>query len=479
MNILIITLGTSDVQIKINGMEDFIIENGLLLSQGVPSINLRQNRNYGDYYLLGSPRRDGELILDNFDSFRKVLQFPLIDPLLEMFDKYGKTFQEVWWVFTDQKNERSHFKDNDTLYFKSIIQKDFQSRFPELRFQEFAIHEQVQNIDFQYRSFYNISTALSARKTEINEIFLLPQGGIDQINHALTLQLIQVFKEKVKIFQKAELSEPVQLEFTNLFLNDLTKHKVIKHLLDYDFDKAGLLIFDNPDLERLAKYAALRLTLRHDYINPEFRGVCDLNWDSKTDFDKNRIKLQDLVYSFKIEMKQEHYNDALIKFFTISENMFKIGLDEYCQENTFLYYNSKLMLCSDENEKWKVFIETKFSPDYFLKLKEKKINLNNPNGLAISYIYRWLIEEGKIRSDLTGEDIKALNTVANDLREIRNKIAHKLGSISGAKLQAVLDKRKMSFKKFYELLDSICHTSGFGIYDDIQRKILEHYGEHD
>ncbi|TAD85873.1 MAG: hypothetical protein EAY75_10215 [Bacteroidetes bacterium] len=478
MNVLIITLGTSDVQITLQAEHGFFIEENLLKKDGLQPVHLRSNRNYSDPYLLQSPRRDGEVISENYDDFKVVLDFPLIKPLLNFLEKNNASFHEVWWVYTDQQNEKEHFKAGDTLFYKTILQSYFEERYPSLTYQNYAIHDRVKDVDEQYRRFYKIALSLVDRKAEIENIFLLPQGGIDQINHALTLQLIQMFKSKVKVFQNAELSETVQLQFPNLFLSDLTKNNVIKHIRDYDFDKAAELIFENDELREMANYANLRLNLLHPKTeNCAITDALKLNWENLDRIQQQQTKIQDLTYAFKIQMKQGKYNDALTKLFTISENMFKHKLDEYTQDDAAACYNKKLRDKEDVNENWESFITQKLGDNYVAQLKDNEIHVNNPNLLAYCYLYRWIIADGKAESSMNDDSIKKLNTIINDLRDKRNNIAHHLGAITFEEINTVFIKRKTTADDFYQLLDKMVGTSGFGIYATIQKKILAHYGE--
>ena len=384
----------------------------------------------------------------------------------------------MWWVYTDQTDATEHFKESDTLFFRSILQQYFNDRFSSLRYHDYAISKHVKNIDYQYESFYQKALNIISRREEIDKIYLLPQGGIDQINHALTLQFIQLFKEKVIIYQNAELSEPVQLKFTRLFLNDLTKHNVIKHVRDYDFDKAEDLILDNSELKKLSGYAARRLNLLHDAIDDnDLPEEYKVKWNELTEVEKRKIKLQDLVYSFKIQMRQGKYNEAIIKLFTISESMYKIEIEQYVGHLLDRFFDKALKSPGDQNEKWEGFINENLNRSYIERLKKKKVHLNNPNAMSLCYLYRWLLVDKKNQSKSKDQEIKKVNTVISDLRLRRNDIAHSLGSITKGDIDIILDYRKISIEAFYNFIDKIVFTNGLGIYENIRRKILAHYGE--
>jgi hypothetical protein len=484
MNILIVTLGTSDIQISNKLENGFEVENLLLKMKGLPELNLKQNRTYTDSYLLASPRNDGKIILDYYEYFKTSLHYPLITPLLQLLQNEGSSFEEVWWVYTDQENEKENFRTNDTVYYKSILRNYFNEQYFNLKHFDYPITKNVKDIDVQYKDFYQKALLLSNRKFEIDKIFLLPQGGIDQINHALTLQLIQIFKERVYIYQNAELSpEPVRLQFTNLFLNDLTKHNVVKHIKDYDFDKAQELILNNLELKCLSEYAALRLNLQHStIIDSTVSGNYKLNWDNLNPFEIQNIKLRDLVYAFKIQMKQSKFNDALTKLYTIYENIYKITLDNYTQTNLETFRNKKLKE-GESNEPWETFINEKVGKGYVDELKGKKIgkipvSLTNPNSKTYFYMFRFLIRDNRISGSITEEKIKKIDAILGKLRDVRNSINHNMGSVSETEISLVFKTLGTSKEQFYCLLDEFTNCSGFGIYKQIQKEILSYYGEY-
>lgn len=477
MNILFLTLGTSEVQINPNPGEDFTVFDFKLKKAPLPDINLKQNRGY-DNYLLKSPRVDGEHILKFYDQYSPVIRLPLILPLIFLLKSENISLDEIWLVFTDQKDAAEPHKLNDTLYFKEIVKRKIKNEFPDVQFHEYGIEEKVRDIDFQYLQFGKEILTLAANQQEIEKVYLLPQGGIDQINQALTLQLIQYFKDKVILYQNAELSKPEKLKFTQLFLNDLTKQNVIKHIKDFDFDKAADLILDNEHLRTIAQYAAMRLNLLHENINDHpLENDFKINWETLDASSRKKRKFQDMVYSFKILLKQRNYNEALAKLFSVTENLFKIPLSEYSGEQITAYYDRSCELPGSKNEKWEKFIEEKLGNGYINELTKKGKHINNPNFLAESFLYRLLIRDFKITIPVSVDEIKQLTSSINDLRGLRNDIVHNLGSASLEDIQNILSKNNTNIETFLQTLDKITATKDLGIYQRIQEEILAVYGE--
>ena len=252
-NYLIITLGTRDVQLRKDLIEQSgefeIQQNGrnTLLVQGDTKLAVFWNENFPLYYMI-SPREGGEIIENNPEIFAPYLEFPLIEDVLSQLITTEK-IDYLLIVFTDQEkdwlNGKIKIKKNyadDTLYFKDIVWRTLKHnhKWKNVTFDEYVVETDVANIDYQYAHFKEVKSELFlVEPEEIGQIFLLPQGGIDQINHAITLQLLQAFKSKVKLFQKAEGNVPRQLQFTNYFLRDLIKHQIIALVEEGDY-KASL-----------------------------------------------------------------------------------------------------------------------------------------------------------------------------------------------------------------------------------------------
>ena len=505
MNVLIITIGNSEIQVSKNPGHGFQILKQNPESQGfqlvnsnltgLPVIDLKPNRGSDDSFLLSIPRQGGKCVNDHYKFFSPVLQYPLISPLLEYLKNENLEFHEVWWVYTDQEQDLvdADFKKNDTLYFKSILQKYFDQCFKGLLFKDFPINNNVKDIDAQYKHFYAIGLQLSKANQLPDQIFLLPQGGIDQINHALTLQLIQLFKDKVHIFQSAEKSKVTELQFTKLFLEDLTRQNIIKHLKDFDFDKAAVISITDNWIKQLCTYATLRLNMKqmeafqlYNYPTKEDRRMigeellCELqvNWNKVSFKEKNKHKLTDLIVNCKILFKQEKYNEGLIKLFTVFENFFKILLEiKLDLKDDISTYHDWNMNNSDINEKWVSFLnnlDIRLVPH----LQENGVWLSNPSRLSYWTIYSFLTKNTNlIENAIKNEQLDILNGIIENFSGRRNGIAHNLKGISKVEVEKIFRENLLEEHSFFDLIDQCIGVGGFGVYKKIQEKILVHYGQ--
>ena len=230
-NIFIVTLGTREIQFKIDELAENNFEIEDLHSSNIKikhkenniSFEVFKNNFYENYLYPVQPRTAGKIISENFDIFKNILFFPLINKPFEKIVKENNLTKFII-VYTDQIDLKDNDKNKqrDTLYFAEIIKKHYYEKLEKsgrTDFIDICINKNVTDIDYQYNYFAKeLKEKLKINNNEINKIYLLPQGGIDQINHALTLQLLQQYKDKVEIWQQAEGKEANLLQFTNLFL---------------------------------------------------------------------------------------------------------------------------------------------------------------------------------------------------------------------------------------------------------------------
>ena len=337
MAVLFITLGNSEIQFDEHNLGDFrIIASGKssILTKGDLSLNVRKNNRpqKGSWWLPESSREGGAYILQFYEDFKNILQFPIVETLIEFINREG--IKHILFIVTDQTDPKH--RTGDTLHYATILEKHFRQALDlgeSIKFSTIEITENVRDLDFQYENFKkSLEPILNNQGTSEEKIYLFAQGGIDQINHALTLQLLQKYKSSVRIYQKPEDESLKEVLFPHLFLKDLNRQKIIKHLEDYDFGKAIDITLSEPVISQLCIYANNRLQLKTDtaflmannfgkkhlhIIGPDLVEQLKTNWKELTFIEKNKIKIQDLIYSIRIDVLQKNYNQALIKFFTL------------------------------------------------------------------------------------------------------------------------------------------------------------------
>ena len=470
-NYIVITLGTSDVQVAKsrlaeNGFEfenDGVVTKIKSIENPAFEFSVKANRNHSDTFLLNEARVDGEKLLDyGIEKLLPILEFPLVLPAIQHFfaENLGSQIHKCLFVFTDQLDER--FRKNDTLYFATILKKilELKYSFSEDVFMEFPIHENVTDIDYQYITFAKeCQSILETPIEEVKQVILFSQGGIDQINQALTLQLIQAYGTKLKLYQKAEGTEPKILEFPKLFLKDLNKQKILEHLDKYSFGLIDEKLTQNTVIKNLSRYASLRLELRYNnskndnnkLLKDLFYSVMAipevqqrlvrtglLNYKDKWEESE---KLEDLYISCKIAFHQKKFNEVLWKLFTINENLLKVEVDKLLNVDMSDFHRGNITP-NRENTALVDFLNSK-NPNYVSELRNNGIYLNNPS----RFMYKKIIEIENTNStyNLHSNISKLIEKLASN----RNKIAHGLGFIDKDKISITRKdfKAMLTFKE--------------------------------
>jgi len=497
--ILILTIGTSDVQVEASLLqpsgfalhpeditkEEKRIVNSLLTPE---VFHVKNNRNNQDSFLICRPREDGIIMLRNYQYIKSILSFPLIEPVLLKLVINNNPPNKILLIYTDQPEppvtSERHFQ-NDTLFFKDLLELRIRELLPGLKPNDiisYKISDHITDIDFHYSNFEKeTANFMPVEDDELKQVFLLAQGGIDQINQAVTLQLIRRYGNKLKLYQKAEEGEPVLLRFPRLFLNDLNKEKINKHLEDYDFGLIADLTF-NKKVKLISEYAYYRLSLKYDELNPivnKLKKETDHEIYQRLVFNHNdnREYLRDIYLQAKINLLQKQFADFLWRVFTFSENLFKSLLYQQIGSVDEFYQKKNI----SPNQPWLDYL-TKLDnrlPGY---LEKKHVNLANPNRKTFFYIFKFFIENKGNPLKIPNNDLILYNTVFRKLEDLsgeRNNIAHYLRPASISQIEKILNQstpQNYNISKLQADIDQILEIETFGIYDKIRHFIRSEIG---
>ncbi|MFN4146871.1 MAG: hypothetical protein ACK4GN_13685 [Runella sp.] len=480
-NYLIITLGTREVQINKTKLAEYGWENivnerrsTVKIQKGDLEIEVTENQSF-ENYLIVRPRPVGKTIFEHLDDFLPIIELPLIQPLLTKLLKENVQMTDFLLIYTDQESEYMEGKikefnyNQDTLYFKDIISEILQKHplLQNARPDEYGIFEQVVNIDYQYDHFAESHKELLLGSPEqVKNIYLLPQGGIDQINHAITLQLLQAFKDKVKLYQQPEKAKVAELHFPQKFLRDLNKQKIFKHLEDYEFkliteDLVNSTFPNHKTILALAKYARMKLFLQHSQLE-EFKeklssyAYITLNKDNNT-------KLTDLYLSARIDYHQHNYNDLLWRLFTLAENLLRVECETILGDTSSYFKYGR-----EDNTKWINFLNQK-NPNIVPALRKKNLSLNGPHRKAFLNMYPILFP-----NDSKKELVQRIGQKLEHLAEKRHEIAHKLSCTDLNQIDNILKNKDPQYQLSHLIKDLDKYfglSTPFGIYDQIKEDI--------
>jgi len=499
-NALVITIGTREIQFSKSktAKGGFKIEESknkiLLTHEHIDSlrINVASNTTDPGYYVCTYPREAGTQILNHWDLMAPLLEFPLFHQVLEEL-AIEPGLRNILLVTTDQKdldlsNEYNNRNYNrDTLYFGRIIKKYFAdyTALGVVSFNELVITERLFDIDYQYRQFGKLCQLFFNHGVVVSQVFILAQGGIDQINQALSLQMIQLFGTKVKLWQKAEGNEPTELLFPFYFINDLNKQKLLKHASDYSFQLIPALVSKglerkdpdnasrNKQIRHLALYATKRLSRRHDCIKENIELLDQelissaLLLELQSVIVDQTMLLQDMYISAKIQYEQRSYTDLLWRLYTLAENIFKARIEEYFKIKVDDYY-SPMTNRIDADTSWTELLK-KMSPNPLPKLKENGVRIDNPNRRAFYWI-TYVIEDFEKSTNL--EIYQRVYIYLERLTEPRNDLTHRTVPVKIEEILTLLDHPTYGIKGLFDDLDKILNITDFGVFDKIKNEII-------
>jgi hypothetical protein len=465
-SILFITIGTRDVQLLVEKCKiDFV------LSTDAKTIMHQQNadvkldvftqKEFPQYYQLVSPRYGGAYILDHFSEFKSVINFPVIEPLVHYLQENGILLSKIYLIATDQTEEKllnPNFKEvnftKDTFYTAQLV-KQYLEHALKINAKNILLEVVTKNvalIEQQYDAFATLHNSLPSQE-EVDKLYLYPQGGIDQINQALTLRLIEQFKEKVIQFQSAEGQPLKELYFVRRFINTLNKQKLLALVESYAFEQIDGTVTSVKNIKKLASLANTALSLNINKFNNECKNLLDPLPNTSMQ------QLKNLYCAIKIDYYNKRYKDFLYKIFTLAENIGKVELEQHWN---IVIANMRYKKEGDTHNKWELFLNEK---NLLEVLQQNKINTEFPNRMA----YQFLLEHVKIAKPNFIQLLNAIELLANQ----RNTIAHNLSFVELVDIENELKKHSPTYNSIQLLseLDAYFNIKGLDIFDAIKNKI--------
>lgn len=486
-NYLIITLGTREIQvvksaIEPNGFEVITeIKKETLFTYVQPvgqpelRISARRSDDFPDFYTI-SPRLDGNKINDNFSLFRPILDWPLIRPALAHLKENGVQLDIIMLIYTDQEEalaagrvKKKSYIDNDTVFFADLIENLIRedSYFDTAKIDPFGRSESVADIGVQYEEFRKIKDYLIS-DDDVDKVYLFPQGGIDQINQALTLRLIETFEGRVVYLQSAEGHTVQELNFPALFVRNLIRGKAEPALKRYEFSTLETLV-DDPTLKYLAHLGVVMQSLDVSRVKSAFADLFLTGFESITLQESyNRINSQSedltkqelLFLNALTQLESGNYNEATWRLRTLGEILLAPNAKEYLS----------LTNLSNSNE----FTAGILSNTNLMSHFTKKVVQTNGKWQANAYALRIIFDfrYGKNKPQPLDKVARLLETVG----DIRNDLVHSAKPVSKSDLDNALAQRNQTLESVDTNLRAYFRSIGIvinnkGIYDTIRDEI--------
>jgi hypothetical protein len=489
-NILAITLGTRDLQFDMEELLRSDIEcNQKVTEKGILSFEINTKNGAIEVNKDGhltSPYHGGKIISES-EELLAYIKWPIIEETLR---KYIRKADKVLLVSTEQKDAAEYHQKRDTKYFSKLLKKYLiqEYKLDPQNIQEEVICEQVTNIDHLYIKWEDLhkgkKSIFQVNKDQIEHVYLLAQGGIDQINTALTLKLIEYFPNKLTQIQKGEGEPAKELEFPKLFISNLQKHKIQQLLDRYDFNGVFTLS-DDERIKQMCHYADLRLKLQHDQILQNVtlslidQQIGNLQSNPQSTFSLEKQKITDLYLSAKIDFYRQDYPEFIWKMFTVSENLHRVFIEDALQEKIHSKYYDRSST-GKYNEEFRSFI-AKF-PKLQDSLYAKGIKIDNPNRRFYNCFLNYLFSRKMFPfSDKITNNLNRAFNLIEPYVESRHRIAHNMGSISV--LEIIPEKQKEIItddkgaiqyieNSLFKSMDTALEIKNLGIYQEIKEKIL-------
>lgn len=351
-NFFVATIGKRDVQINRNRLEEnnlSLVNEGNLwyikdnASQQLVEIDAPGNSMSSpnqSHYVIKQPRTGGDIIRFN-QSFQNACDLPIISPVIEKILVEEKNLKIVKLVHTDQDN--IDYRNGDTLYFSSIIKKYLEQNH-NLDVDEYKVLNSPADIDIQYADFKHkrsqANTNLLPANEEVRLIYLLVQGGMDQINFALTLRLMENYRGKLIYLQKPEKSGVIQRQFPIEFIKNLTRNQIISLIRRREFIGPQTLLISET-LIHLCKLAQATIDLNYiaidELIMVDLSKPCQFYDNFRNEYitlSKSKKILLLLFASLKNDFFKQDPNGMVWKFQTLAEQMFRPEVEQILELNS-------------------------------------------------------------------------------------------------------------------------------------------------
>lgn len=451
--VLFITIGNRDLQLPPSAKIERSI--GQFFEEG--------NKDVGENEVI--KKRDfiscSEHAWESYDQLSGEVVFPMIQ---KSIDLVGEGLNEIVLVTTKQ----DPLDAQDCHYIALFVQKWLTERKYTVKYRPitFPPVDLGQLLDF-FTTCYN--------EYEGWDIFFGNSGGTPDMRTAS--HMAGMFKGIEFItFQARE-----QTSHTRNFIKQerLVLSHIVNRMLDnYDYSGIQQLPLQDENIHFLANYAQTRLLLDRSTLNQQLKEevagkypTLVLQEDMSTD-----DQMKEVVQSARIKFHQKAYADYLWRIFTIGDNLL-IPHVELLLEGRVEYVKK------DGHALWNQLLANKPELVTYLsncKINEVPLKIDEPNAYAYDAILKYFVSINAYNQPIT---LDPLMKIINDLRPLRNAIAHNMKGIGLDEIES-----KVSAKQLRKAdLDTeatgvaglntlLCrHFSldegDFGIYDEVNQLI--------
>jgi hypothetical protein len=465
--ILIITLGTRDIQIK----KEAINSDGL-----EQDLQVRKTNNPDDVlYPLAKPREAGQYIDQNFEKINDFIAYPIAQPAIDYVLFENRKIDKILIISTDQSKisgVSSFHLHNDTIEYakilKKLIHRDYKTSQIKSIKNLILNKEGIIYHDNMFDYFDDIIKQLCS-SSENQKIFLSLQGGINAVNTAVLLRSIE-YGNEVEQIAKPELSEiAFSLKFPRLFKKSLQKQKVLHSLQNYNYSTV-LEIDYSPVVSQLAAYSIARLSFDFERaisilrklltMDEKHRNFYHLQYRQLQFSESFKDRQREVYLAAKVALFHRQYADFLSRMFTMAETLLKPEVARILGGE--IVFNSV-----ERHPEWNELLSQ--NPEIVRHLEQCKYNgtplhYKSPNRTTYKEIYFFHLDQQNQKPD---PDLIILLELLENLSSTRNKAVHDLSSISMEDINQNLKKENSKLEDLIEVADRFFEVKNMGIYDEI------------
>jgi len=477
----VVTTGTRDVQLRYTA--EYQVNNKLfeysVPGGGKKSVGVTIHQDHPGTLLLGSMRNGCLQLAKDYSLISEHLLLPLIEPAVRYVLEKDGNIDLLLFIVTNQENENVHsrFIEKDTLNLPALAEKHLTESFPGKikSFDTYEVYERITDIDFWYERFeaefkkYNLIEELQGQL----KVWFMPQGGLDQVNQALTLRFIEHYPG-LSLIQIAEECEPRELEFPKKFLHNLTRAKALEMAKYFRFSQVlALNLSQNKEINFLAELGETMMRLDHStLVSMSMREP----WLSA----KKRITAVRKIFETLVN-KPDPFKLNMWLYLTAKVNAW-CGNAEELLWRLYTLHEQILKPFVAGKLQWGNPMEDKPFRDFnrcvgnnrdllnFLNSAGRKEQFFVPGPAIFDLITRFFRKQG----ETIPEELKRISGYLKLLKEERHLLIHQGRGIGMKNLEGILDeKANISLETLFEKqMDPFYGVSGFGLIGDLQDELI-------
>jgi hypothetical protein len=400
-------------------------------------------------------RSKGKYILENFSKLKDKLEFPIIQPFLDYITDRSIEIDKFILIATDQPEEEDEkYRKRDTVFYANIV-KTYLERFNNKVF-VLTLQENINDFIHNYKYFQE--SLEKYQKVNIEKIFLLPVGGIPNINTPLIMASILIFKDKVNQFYVDEKHHNcLPVPFSKKLLKEIENER-IKTALESYFFASIKEISSNKFIKMIADYAYNRTNFNlvqakiiaddmiMEFPNENLVFMSESITELRNSFQE---KIKEIFFTALIKIKQNQFIDALLRLYSFTDNLL---LQRVCELYN-LKYNSNKNFQKWWNEMAKKITENNPNiEDDLDQINNSKANLKKPSVLLYNKLIK--IKRGNDKIFQLTEPLIALSNLRN-----KSIAAHGFEGVSLKQIDDVLATYKLNLNSLVENIETFFNVS--------------------